>query len=97
MRRGKTAPGDFLFAATAPWDFDVFSARGEFHELPTAAEQGNLRATIRLLPQVLGRLNPTLTHLNQAFPSVRAFSREILPGVNQTAATIRASSLLSSI
>jgi phospholipid/cholesterol/gamma-HCH transport system substrate-binding protein len=55
-----------------------------------ASEQGDLRATIRALPQLLDAANPALDSLNAAFPPTRAFAREILPGVNQTAATIDA-------
>jgi phospholipid/cholesterol/gamma-HCH transport system substrate-binding protein len=55
-----------------------------------AAEQGNLRETIRLLPGVLEQANPTLDHLNASFPPTRAFAREILPGVRETPATIKA-------
>jgi ABC-type transporter Mla subunit MlaD len=55
-----------------------------------AAEQDDLRATIRALPQLLDAANPALDSLNAAFPPTRAFAREILPGVNQTAATIDA-------
>jgi virulence factor Mce-like protein len=56
-----------------------------------AAEQENLRATIRLLPRVLSAANPTFDRLNATFPPLRAFSREILPGVRETPATIAAS------
>ena len=62
--------------------------------LTTAAladEQGNLRRTIALLPQVLGAANPALDDLNEALPPTRAFAREILPGVRETPATIEAS------
>jgi len=55
-----------------------------------ASEQGDLRATIRALPRLLDAANPALDSLNAAFPPTRAFAREILPGVNQTAATIDA-------
>jgi phospholipid/cholesterol/gamma-HCH transport system substrate-binding protein len=55
-----------------------------------AAEQDDLRATIRALPELLDAANPALDSLNAAFPPTRAFAREILPGVNQTAATIDA-------
>jgi len=55
-----------------------------------ASEQDALRATIRELPQLLDAANPALDSLNAAFPPTRAFAREILPGVNQTAATIDA-------
>jgi ABC-type transporter Mla subunit MlaD len=56
-----------------------------------AAESGNLSATIRLLPGVLEAADPALTDLNASFPPTRAFAREILPGVRQSAATINAS------
>ena len=56
-----------------------------------ASEENNLRQTIALLPEVLEQANPTLDSLNAAFPSTRAFAREILPGVRETPATIDAS------
>jgi ABC-type transporter Mla subunit MlaD len=55
-----------------------------------ASEQGNLRQTIALVPQVLDLLNPTLDNLNASFPPTRAFAREVLPGVRETPATIDA-------
>jgi virulence factor Mce-like protein len=55
-----------------------------------ASEQGNLQATIHLLPGVLQRANPLFDHLNASFPPTRAFAREILPGVRETPATINA-------
>jgi hypothetical protein len=56
-----------------------------------AAESDNLSATIRLLPGVLEAADPALRDLNASFPPTRAFAREILPGVKQSAATIDAS------
>ena len=56
-----------------------------------AAESDNLQQTIRLLPEVLEQANPALDNLNAAFPPVRAFAREILPGVRETPATIEVS------
>jgi phospholipid/cholesterol/gamma-HCH transport system substrate-binding protein len=56
-----------------------------------ASQQGNLRTSIGLLPGTLENANATLASLNRAFPPTRAFAREILPGVNETAATIDAS------
>jgi ABC-type transporter Mla subunit MlaD len=56
-----------------------------------AAESDNLRTTIRLLPGVLEAARPALASLNASFPPTRAFSREILPGVRQSAETIDAS------
>jgi phospholipid/cholesterol/gamma-HCH transport system substrate-binding protein len=55
-----------------------------------AAEQDDLRATVRALPQLLDSANPAFDSLNAAFPPTRAFAREIMPGVEQTAATIDA-------
>ena len=55
-----------------------------------AAEQGNLRRTLRVLPEVLEAANPALDELNAALPPTRAFAREILPGVRETPATIAA-------
>jgi phospholipid/cholesterol/gamma-HCH transport system substrate-binding protein len=56
-----------------------------------AAEADNLRTTIHLLPGVLEAADPALRDLNASFPPTRAFAREILPGVRQSAATITAS------
>jgi ABC-type transporter Mla subunit MlaD len=56
-----------------------------------ASESGNLSSTIHLLPGVLEAAHPTLVDLNASFPPTRAFAREILPGVRQSAATIDAS------
>jgi phospholipid/cholesterol/gamma-HCH transport system substrate-binding protein len=56
-----------------------------------ASEQGNLSASIRLLAPTLATANAAFASLNRAFPPTRAFARDILPGVNETAATITAS------
>jgi phospholipid/cholesterol/gamma-HCH transport system substrate-binding protein len=56
-----------------------------------AAESGNLRSSIRELAPTLENANRALASLNDAFPSTRAFAREILPGVRETPATIEAS------
>jgi virulence factor Mce-like protein len=53
-----------------------------------AAEEGNLRRTIGDLPGVLERANPALDALNQSFPPVREFARDILPGVRATPGVI---------
>ena len=55
-----------------------------------ASESGNLQASIRRLAPTLETANATLASLNAAFPATRAFSREILPGVRETPATIEA-------
>jgi phospholipid/cholesterol/gamma-HCH transport system substrate-binding protein len=56
-----------------------------------AAEESNLRTSIRELAPTLENANGALASLNEAFPPTRAFAREILPGVRETAATIDAS------
>ena len=55
-----------------------------------AAEEADLRETIRLLPRVLDAANPALDALNAAFPSTRAWALEMIPGVRETPATIEA-------
>ena len=55
-----------------------------------AAEESNLRATIRELPRVLEAARPALDNLNAAFPSTRAWALEMIPGVRETPATIDA-------
>jgi phospholipid/cholesterol/gamma-HCH transport system substrate-binding protein len=55
-----------------------------------AAEEGNLRATVRELPEVLEAARPALDNLNAAFPSTRAWALEMIPGVLETPATIDA-------
>jgi ABC-type transporter Mla subunit MlaD len=56
-----------------------------------ASQSANLRSTIAQLPGVLQKANATFNDLNRSFPPTRAFAREILPGVRQTASTITAS------
>jgi phospholipid/cholesterol/gamma-HCH transport system substrate-binding protein len=56
----------------------------------TASEAVDLRASIRLLGPTLQNADSALDALNASFPNTRAFAREILPGVNETAATIDA-------
>jgi phospholipid/cholesterol/gamma-HCH transport system substrate-binding protein len=55
-----------------------------------AAEEGNLRATVRELPRVLEAARPALDNLNAAFPSTRAWALEMIPGVRETPATLDA-------
>ena len=56
-----------------------------------ASENANLSASIRELAPTLANANAAFASLNEAFPPTRAFAREILPGVRETAATIDAS------
>jgi phospholipid/cholesterol/gamma-HCH transport system substrate-binding protein len=55
-----------------------------------AAQEVNLGATVRELPKVLEAARPALDNLNAAFPSTRAWAREMLPGVRETPATLTA-------
>jgi phospholipid/cholesterol/gamma-HCH transport system substrate-binding protein len=55
-----------------------------------AAEEGDLRETVRRLPDLLEAANPALDELNAAFPSTRAWALEMIPGVRETPATIDA-------
>jgi phospholipid/cholesterol/gamma-HCH transport system substrate-binding protein len=56
-----------------------------------ANQSGALSDTIRLLPGTLATARTALASLDAALPSTRAFAKEILPGVEQTAATVNAS------
>jgi phospholipid/cholesterol/gamma-HCH transport system substrate-binding protein len=56
----------------------------------TADEATNLSASVRLLAPTLASADRALDALNAAFPNTRAFAREILPGVRETASTIDA-------
>jgi phospholipid/cholesterol/gamma-HCH transport system substrate-binding protein len=97
-----TQPRDLskLIAGTQKTTAKLASREGALQDLITnfntttaalADEQGNLRQTIALIPRVLEAANPALDSLNASFPSTRAFAREILPGVRETAPTINAS------
>ncbi len=56
----------------------------------TADRATDLRASVRELAPTLATADRALDALNAAFPNTRAFAREILPGVRETAATIDA-------
>ena len=55
-----------------------------------AGEADALQTSIRVLPDVLEQGNRAFASLNASFPPLRAFSREILPGVRETPATVAA-------
>ena len=55
-----------------------------------AAEESDLGETVRELPEVLEAAQPALDNLNAAFPSTRAWALEMIPGVEETPATIEA-------
>jgi len=56
-----------------------------------ASRASALGTSIHVLPVVLQQADNALLHLNNSFPPLRAFSREILPGVRETPATVAAS------
>jgi phospholipid/cholesterol/gamma-HCH transport system substrate-binding protein len=53
-----------------------------------ARENQNLEAAIAELPRTLRAAGPALDALNRSFPSVRAFARELRPGVESSGPTI---------
>ena len=53
-----------------------------------AAEDAALERAIVELPQVLEAADPAFANLNAAFPPLRAFSREALPGTRSTPETL---------
>jgi phospholipid/cholesterol/gamma-HCH transport system substrate-binding protein len=55
-----------------------------------AAQNEALEAAIAELPDVLAAGRPALRHLDHAFPPLRAFAREALPGVRSTPETLDA-------
>ena len=55
-----------------------------------ASQATNLSETVHQLPRVLEEAQPALDNLNAAFPSTRAWALEMIPGVEETPATIKA-------
>jgi phospholipid/cholesterol/gamma-HCH transport system substrate-binding protein len=55
-----------------------------------AAEEGNVSRTVRLLAPTLQHAHDSFVHLNQALPQLAGFARDIIPGVQETPATITA-------
>ncbi|MEA2123338.1 MAG: phospholipid/cholesterol/gamma-HCH transport system substrate-binding protein [Solirubrobacteraceae bacterium] len=55
-----------------------------------AAERENLQSSIRELGPTLDTTNIALSKINAALPATRAFARAILPGVRESAATLKA-------
>jgi ABC-type transporter Mla subunit MlaD len=53
-----------------------------------ASQASAVRATIHILPAVLQNADRALGSLNSSFPPLRAFSRDILPGVRETPQTV---------
>lgn len=55
-----------------------------------ASEEGNLRATIPVLRDVLKVGRPALASLNEGLPSMRAFARDAMPAVRSSNVTLDA-------
>ncbi|HEU4974330.1 MAG TPA: MlaD family protein [Baekduia sp.] len=55
-----------------------------------ASQRDDLRRSIAELGPTLQHANSALTHLNASFPNTRAFALELIPGVEETPATIAA-------
>jgi ABC-type transporter Mla subunit MlaD len=55
-----------------------------------AEQSSSLRATVAVLPSSLRQINAGLRELDASFPATRTFAHDILPGVKNTAATVRA-------
>ena len=55
-----------------------------------AAESASLEQAIANLPEVMDAAEPAFANLNAAFPPLRNFAIEALPGVRSTAPTLRA-------
>jgi phospholipid/cholesterol/gamma-HCH transport system substrate-binding protein len=56
-----------------------------------ASESTNLSETVRLLAPTLENATPALRNTNATFPYLRAFARDIQPGIEELPATIAAS------
>jgi phospholipid/cholesterol/gamma-HCH transport system substrate-binding protein len=56
-----------------------------------ASESANLQRTIRLLGPTLAIAEPSLRHTNSTLPFLRAFARDLTPGIKELPATIAAS------
>ena len=56
-----------------------------------AAESDNLAETVRLLAPTLENATPSLRNTNATFPFLRAFARDIEPGIRELPATIAVS------
>jgi ABC-type transporter Mla subunit MlaD len=55
-----------------------------------AAQSASLRGAVALLPSSLHNITAGLRELNAAFPPLRTFARDILPGVENTPQTVTA-------
>ena len=97
-----TEPGDLsgLIASNAKVFNALLSREEQLKDLITnfntfagalASESDNLSETVRLLAPTLENATPSLRNTNATFPYLRAFARDIEPGIAELPATIAAS------
>ena len=97
-----TTPGDLskLINANASVFNALLSREEQLKDLITnfntfsgalAAESDNLAETVRLLAPTLENATPSLRNTNAIFPYLRAFARDIEPGIRELPATIAVS------
>jgi phospholipid/cholesterol/gamma-HCH transport system substrate-binding protein len=97
-----TEPGDLrkLIASNAKVFNALLSREEQLKDLITnfntfagalASESDNLSETVRLLAPTLENATPSLRNTNATFPYLRAFARDIEPGIEELPATIAAS------
>lgn len=96
-----TQPGDLsgLVAGNAKVFSALLEREQQLQDLVTnfnvtagafASESDNLAESVRLLAPTLENATPALLHTNQTFPYLRAFARDIRPGVAELPDTIKA-------
>jgi phospholipid/cholesterol/gamma-HCH transport system substrate-binding protein len=97
-----TEPGDLsaLLAANTEFFDALLQREAQLKDLITnfnittgalASESDNLARTIKLLAPTLEIATPSLRNTNATFPYIRAFSRDIIPGLRELPATIAVS------
>jgi phospholipid/cholesterol/gamma-HCH transport system substrate-binding protein len=97
-----TEPGDLsgLIASNAKVFNALLSREEQLKDLITnfnvfagalASESDNLSETVRLLAPTLENATPSLRNTNATFPFLRAFARDIEPGIKELPATIAVS------
>jgi phospholipid/cholesterol/gamma-HCH transport system substrate-binding protein len=97
-----TEPGDLsgLIAGSTRVFNALASREGQLRDLITnfnttvgafAAESDDLAESVRLLAPTLERAEPALRNTNETFPYLRAFARDIEPGIRELPATIAVS------
>jgi phospholipid/cholesterol/gamma-HCH transport system substrate-binding protein len=89
---GLIAAGDKTFSALVSKETQLQDLITNFNTTAGAfaSEAGNLQTSIRRLGPTVTKARPALLALNNTFPDLRAFARDIEPGVAELPATISA-------